>query len=1256
MGSVYAAHDRSTGTKVAVKVLQAPGDREAEERFLREASVLAELRHPGIVRYVAHGRTASGELYLAMQWLEGVDLFDRLGAEPLTVEESVRVIGNVAEALAFAHHRGIVHRDLKPTNIFLLEGDPDLVKLLDFGVARRGGYARPMTRAGVLLGTPGYMAPEQARGTGALGPSADVFALGCVLFECLTGRPPFVAEEMMAVLAKVLFEQPPRLRELRPDLPAELEVLVARMLAKDPEERLQSAAEVRAAIDALPAMSGRAPAAPSIPAPSLTQGEQQLLSIVLVGPTAMGVPTDEASRQALDARIKPFGARWEQLRDGSVLATLGGRGSATDQAAQAARCALTLRAHVTGARVVLVTGRGLLSERWPIGEAIDRAVRTAREGESCSAVRIDALTAGLLDARFDVGGDDEGLVLRAERTIAETTRTVLGRATPCVGRDRELGALRATLAECVGEPVARVVLITGAAGVGKSRLRYELLRGLKAANDGARTLIARGDAISAGSPFGLLAPMLRRAAGVQEDEPIAVRQRKLAAHLAVHLPDDKRERVVEFLCELAGARVAEGSVQLRAARRDPVLMGDQMRRAWEDWLEAECAHAPVILVIEDLQWGDLPTVQFVDGALRHLRERPLMVLALARPEVHELFPALWGGRALHEIRLGELTAKGSEKLVRQVLGERASAEVVARVVERGAGNALYLEELIRAVAEGKGDALPETVLAMVHARLEHLEPEARQILRAASVFGRVFWRGAVTALIGKSTATTVRDWLGELEARELITRRTTPKFSGEDEYVFRHTLTREGAYAMLTDEDRALGHRIAATWLQKAGESDAMVLAEHFERGAAPELAIPWFLQAAEQALEGNDLRAVVARGDRGAACGARGEVLGALRALQAEAHRWLGEVASAETRGFEAMQLVPVGSAVWYRCAGEVAIAAAKRGNSARIVELGETLRNASFADATNGAPVIAAARASMNLLIIGRGDVAAALLRRLDEEPELEALHDPSVAARIATARAYQALFAGNPGETLHWLRLASEAFEEAGDLRNACNQGVNVGYASLEVGRWVEAEASLREAMSQAERMGLMTTLATARQNLGLALAMRGAIDEAREIETLALSSFIEQGDMRFEGSARVYLAKILAMGGDLVGAEREARAADALLAKLPTRAHALSTLARVLLLQGRVDEAAAPAREAMAVLESVGVIEEGESSVRLVDALAKRAIGDYAGARASIAAARARLLQRAEKISDEALRASFLEQVPDNAQTMAFEVNG
>ncbi|HEY8944895.1 MAG TPA: serine/threonine-protein kinase, partial [Polyangiaceae bacterium] len=189
MGTVYRAWDRETSSMVALKVLLTAGS--DDERFAREARVLSELVHPAIVRHVAHGICPDKSLYLAMEWLDGIDLSRRLLQHGLTVRESVDLVRRVAEAMSVAHARGIVHRDLNPRNLFLVHDDVAQVKVLDFGIATLGGLGTRLTVSGSAIGTPCYMAPEQAQGSSRITARADVFALGCVLFECLTARRAF---------------------------------------------------------------------------------------------------------------------------------------------------------------------------------------------------------------------------------------------------------------------------------------------------------------------------------------------------------------------------------------------------------------------------------------------------------------------------------------------------------------------------------------------------------------------------------------------------------------------------------------------------------------------------------------------------------------------------------------------------------------------------------------------------------------------------------------------------------------------------------------------------------------------------------------------------------------------------------------------------------------------------------------------------------------------------------------------------------
>jgi serine/threonine protein kinase len=246
MGLVYRARDAQTGEWVALKVL-AHG---SAERFLREARALAEVSHPHIVRYVDHGHTEAGEPYLAMEWLEGTDLAQKLAAGPLPIAQTLGLGRSIAGALAVAHGRGVVHRDVKPSNLFLVAGDPARVKVLDFGAARFVRTTSAPTASGIVLGTPGYLAPEQVNDDCPVDGRADVFSLGCVLFECLAGRPAFAAQHVLALLGKILREDPPPLREIAPNVPKELDELLIAMLAKDPAAR-------PAGMDAIVAALGR---------------------------------------------------------------------------------------------------------------------------------------------------------------------------------------------------------------------------------------------------------------------------------------------------------------------------------------------------------------------------------------------------------------------------------------------------------------------------------------------------------------------------------------------------------------------------------------------------------------------------------------------------------------------------------------------------------------------------------------------------------------------------------------------------------------------------------------------------------------------------------------------------------------------------------------------------------------------------------------------------------------------------------------
>ena len=258
MGTVYAARDLASDRPIALKVINSShtSDPTTIARFQREGRIVSELRHPNIVEVFAVEQV-DDDWIMAMELLEGANLADAMAArKAYQPEEAVPLLREVLNALEVAHQHQIVHRDIKPQNIFLSRSgaSPLGVKVLDFGVAKVVGLSaeEQLTRSGTILGTPEFMAPEQATGIGA-DHRSDLYAVACVAFAMLCGRPPFLDDWPMRVVMKQAFEAPVAPSRLRPDLLAAdaVDRFMSRALAKKREERFQSAGEMRSELDAL---------------------------------------------------------------------------------------------------------------------------------------------------------------------------------------------------------------------------------------------------------------------------------------------------------------------------------------------------------------------------------------------------------------------------------------------------------------------------------------------------------------------------------------------------------------------------------------------------------------------------------------------------------------------------------------------------------------------------------------------------------------------------------------------------------------------------------------------------------------------------------------------------------------------------------------------------------------------------------------------------------------------------------------------
>ena len=264
MGKVYSAEHVLMRKRLAVKVLrrELTSVPEVVARFEREAMAAGNIEHPNVAGATDFGKLADGAVFLVLEFVSGHSLRDEIARGPFAVDRALHIARQIASALSAAHAQGIVHRDLKPENVMLVEkgGDPDFVKVLDFGIAKvplgdaalPGSKGNPITKAGMVFGTPEYMAPEQALGQSVDG-RADLYALGVILFEMLSGLRPFSSQSSVGILGQQLSKPTPTFAERSPDLrvPPAVEQIARKLLARDASERYESASELSRAIDVL---------------------------------------------------------------------------------------------------------------------------------------------------------------------------------------------------------------------------------------------------------------------------------------------------------------------------------------------------------------------------------------------------------------------------------------------------------------------------------------------------------------------------------------------------------------------------------------------------------------------------------------------------------------------------------------------------------------------------------------------------------------------------------------------------------------------------------------------------------------------------------------------------------------------------------------------------------------------------------------------------------------------------------------------
>jgi eukaryotic-like serine/threonine-protein kinase len=870
-GIVYRSFDTVSLLETAIKIIASTGgvDPMEQARFTREGQILSELDHPGIVRVVAFGtleatctdalgrRLEEGAPYIAMEWLEGEDLQARQRRAPLTLPQALDVGRQVAAALAAAHQAGVVHRDIKPSNIFLLgvsasTTEPPTsgitsgpaapveaknyeavkIKLVDFGVAASNDVR--LTKTGAVVGTPAYMAPEQARGDMGADARSDIYSLGSTLFELIAGRPPHIGPTSIATLARLVTTPAPRLSELLLDVPPKLDDLICRMLSQDPEGRPDSARDVALALDALfrdPSLPGLARAAPQSDT-AMPSGTRLVTTLV-----ALHVATGEERTRELE-RMRARGVDALPLGVDSLVAHLGARRAHGDEAARGVELALELSTR--GARVGLATGRMRVDRTRSAGEVVDRAAALAREAGS-GRMFADATTAELARGRFQF----DHLPGRPGAFVCSVKgRRDAGTVAPFVGREPEFISTRAAYERCVDDRTPLLVSVSGPPGIGKSRLGREFVAILEERADRPHLMQVRCESYGRGQALGIATDLLRSLFGLPKGASLEQAEEAMRARRIT--PNDGG-----LLARLLANQPFPEGIEPRGAR-------DSLYVSMTELVLQAASNEPCALLVEDAQWSDPESIAWIDHLLARASGRSLFVMMMMRPSFWRDQAQRFTGRDHVRVELRPIARKATREIARAVIGATASESMLDQVAQQAAGSPLFAEELARVIASGKDVATAPTIEAAIQVSLDSLDDSAREAVIRSSVFGLSVWDAGLAA-VGVSEPDQA---LRKLVGAELLVEHAACRFAGTREYLFKHALVREVAYASAGEELRMQLHGAAARWLESMGE-DAATIAQHFDLGGKHEEAAVYWADAARRALATNSLREAVIMADR---------------------------------------------------------------------------------------------------------------------------------------------------------------------------------------------------------------------------------------------------------------------------------------------------------------------------------------------------------------------------------------------------------
>ena len=840
--------------------------------------------------------------------------------------------------------------------------------------------------------------------------------------------------------------------------------------------------------------------------------------------------------------IETHGGTVEKFAGDAVMAAFGIPRAHEDDADRAVRAGLGILDHVRDlgleARVGIEAGEVVVDETdstFATGEAVNVAARlqqAAAPGEILMGEAAHRLTAGRIEA--ESAGP---LELRGFRNPIPAYRAIAARdgrpavskvSAPFVGRASELELLENTLERTIRDRRPHVFTVYGEPGVGKSRLISEFLAGV----EGTTILTGRALPYGEGVTYWPLAEMVKAAAGITDDDPMETAKQKL-----IECCGD------EAIAELLG--LASGVMEAVEGERGAPEIAWAAREFADELADVQ----PLIMVFEDIHWAEEPLLELIDHLAQWVRERALLILCLARPELLDVRPGWGGGRVRSTaIELEPLGREDSEALADALLEEhRVTGKVRARLLDKTEGNPLFVEETVRMLVEegaDGGERIPDSLQAMIGARIDRLPAGAKIVLQRGSVVGRTFWAGAIDHLSPEYDSDELEDLLDDLLLRDFVTREERSTISGEAAYRFKHVLIREVAYGGLSKSGRAEYHTRFAEWLREKADKELLeIRAYHLDQacllyaeldGHAPEE----LARMAAKALESAGKRALALESNLSAR-----KLL--LRSVELEPT--LSRRFSAARAAWQLGDL-PVVRDEMTVLAEQAAAEGDRAIQSRALTALSEV------AASLDGELVRAAELA----------DEALAVVEAADHDGRFRALD----------RRARVARWAGREAEAEDYELQAIEAARAAGRKDHEARAALQL--AGIYIGRIEEdkAEPLIDRALALAEESGSIVARASAAQSKGGLHRVRGQYEEAEGWLTKALDLYRETASVSEIAWTSRQLAEVAWKTGNPANAEKLFRESIRLLAPMKERGTLCESqrlLAQLLLAEGRIDEA-------------------------------------------------------------------------------------